>query len=52
MIAVYAADTAPPLDDVNRQLLNFIEVFELNGFGIIVPIPKGTFQLRDNYLKP
>ena len=33
MIAVYAADTAPPLDDVNRQLLNFIEVFELNGSG-------------------
>ena len=30
MIAVYAADAAP-LDDVNRQLLNFIEVFELNG---------------------
>ena len=32
MIAVYA-DAAPPLDDVNRQLLNFIEVFELNGTG-------------------
>ena len=30
LIAVYAADAAPPLDDVNRQLLNFIEVFELN----------------------
>ena len=35
MIAVYAADTAPPLDDVNRQLLNFIEVFELNGSGSV-----------------
>ena len=33
MIAVYAADTTPPLDDVNRQLLNFIKVFELNGSG-------------------
>ena len=33
MIAVYAADAAPPLDDVNRQLLNFIDVFELNGSG-------------------
>ena len=33
MIAVYAADTAPPLDNVNRPLLNFIEVFELNGSG-------------------
>ena len=32
MIAVYA-DTTPPLDDVNRQLLNFIEVFELNESG-------------------
>ena len=31
MIAMYAADTVPPRDDVNRQLLNFIEVFELNG---------------------
>ena len=30
MIAVCAADAVPPLDDVNRQLLNFIEVFELN----------------------
>ena len=27
------ADAAPPLDDVNQQLLNFIEVFELNGQG-------------------
>ena len=34
MIAVYA-HAAPPLDDVNRQLLNFIEVFELNGSGWI-----------------
>ena len=33
MIAVYPADAAPPLDDVNRQLLNFVEVFELNGSG-------------------
>ena len=31
MIAVHAADTPPSLDDINRQLLNFIEVFELNG---------------------
>ena len=33
MIAVYAAGAAPTLDDVNRQLLNFIEVLELNGSG-------------------
>ena len=33
--AVYAADTAPPVDGVNRQLLNFIEVFELNGSGLV-----------------
>ena len=33
MITVYAADAAPPLDDVNRQLLNFIKVYELNGSG-------------------
>ena len=30
---MYATDTAPPLDDANRQVLNFIEVFELNGSG-------------------
>ena len=33
MIAVYAADAAPILDNVNQQLLNLIEVFELNGAG-------------------
>ena len=33
MIAVYTTDAAPPIDDVNRQLLNFIEVFELNETG-------------------
>ena len=33
IIAGYAADTAPPIDDVNCQLLNFIEVFELSGSG-------------------
>ena len=30
MIALYVADTAPPIDKINRQLLNFIEVFALN----------------------
>ena len=39
-IVVYAADTAPPLDDVNRQPLNFIEVFELNGSGGYSPTSK------------
>ena len=34
MVAVYA-DAAPPLDDVNRQLLNFIEVYEHNGAGCV-----------------
>ena len=29
MVALYA-NAAPPLDDVNRQLLNFIEVYEHN----------------------
>ena len=33
MIAVYAADSAPPLDNLNQQQLNFIEVSELNGSG-------------------
>ena len=32
MIAM-KADTTHPLDDVNRQLLNLIEVFELHGSG-------------------
>ena len=32
MVDVYA-DAAPPLNDVNRQLLNFIEVYEQNGSG-------------------
>ena len=31
MVAVYA--DAPPLNDVNSQLLNFIEVYEQNGSG-------------------
>ena len=33
MIVVYASDTAPPIDDVNRQLLIIIEVFKLNESG-------------------
>ena len=32
MVAVYA-DAVPPLDNVNRQLLIFIEVYEQNGLG-------------------
>ena len=32
MIAVYA-DTVPPLEDVNRQLVNLVEVYEHNGSG-------------------
>ena len=32
MVAVYA-DASPPLNDVNHQLLNFIEVYEQNGSG-------------------
>ena len=32
MVAV-SADAAPPLDDVNRRLLNFIEVYKHNGSG-------------------
>ena len=31
MVVVYA--DAPPLNDVNRELLNFIEVYEQNGSG-------------------
>ena len=36
MFAVYT-DAAPPLVDVNRQLLNFIEVYEQNGPGWVFP---------------
>ena len=32
MVAVYAGD-APPLEDVNRQLINLVEVYEHNGSG-------------------
>ena len=32
MVAVYS-DAVPPFEDVNRQLLNFIEVYEHNGSG-------------------
>ena len=32
MVAVYS-DAPPPLNDVNRQLLNFIDVYEQNGSG-------------------
>ena len=32
MLAVYPC-AIPPLEDVNRQLLNFIEVYEHNGSG-------------------
>ena len=35
MVPVYA-NASPPLDDVNRQLLNFIEVYEQNGSGWVV----------------
>ena len=45
MIAVYAADAAPPLDDVNRQLLNFIEVFELNGISHFQDLQLTMWQL-------
>ena len=32
MVAVYSGD-APPLADVNRQLVNLVEVYEYNGSG-------------------
>ena len=32
LMAVYA-DTVPPLEDVNRQLVNLVEVYEHNGSG-------------------
>ena len=32
MVAVYS-DDVPPLEDVNRQLVNFIREYELNGSG-------------------
>ena len=35
MVAV-CTDAVPPLDDVNRQLLNFIEVYEQNGSGLVI----------------
>ena len=53
MIDVYAPDALPPLDDVNRQLLNFIEVFELNESGgysptykICIPLPRWIQAMR------
>ena len=30
LVAVYAGD-APPLEDINRQLLNLVEIYEHNG---------------------
>ena len=32
MFAVYGGDT-PPLEDINRQLLNFVEIYAHNGSG-------------------
>ena len=32
MVAVYGDDT-PPLEDINRQLLNLVEIYEHNGSG-------------------
>ena len=32
MVAVYGGDT-PPLEDINRQLLNLVEIYEHNGSG-------------------
>ena len=37
MVVVYA-DARPPLDDVNRQLLKFIEMYEQNGSGCFFSI--------------
>ena len=34
MVTIYSGDAAP-LEDVNRQLMNFIEVYELNGSGYV-----------------
>ena len=48
MVAVYADDPTP-LNDVNRQLLNFIEVYEQNGsiwvFSDFVSIPLSLWHL-------
>ena len=49
MVAVYA--DAPPLNDVNRQLLNFIEVYEQNGSGWVFS-NFVSFQLSLWYLDP
>ena len=35
MVAVYS-DGVPPLEDVNHQLVNFIEVYKLNGSGWVL----------------
>ena len=40
--AVYAGD-APPLADVNRQLVNLVEVYEHNGSGWVDPLRASAF---------
>ena len=50
MVAVYA-DAVPPLDDVNRQLFKFIEVYEHNGSGWVFS-KLASFQLTLWHLDP
>ena len=50
MIAVYA-DDVPPLDDVNCQLLNLIEVYEHNGSGWVF-LNFASLQLTPWHLDP
>ena len=50
MVAVYA-DAVPPLGDVNRQLLNFIEVYEHNESGWVFS-NFASLQLKLRHLDP
>ena len=50
MVAVYS-DVVPPLEDVNRQLSNFIEVYEHNGSGWVFS-NFASLQLTLRHLDP
>ena len=50
MVAVYS-DASPPLEDVYRQLLNFIEVYEYNGSGWVFS-NFASLQLTSWHLDP
>ena len=50
MVAVYGGDTLP-LEDINRQLLNLVEIYEHNGSGWVFS-HFAPLQLRSWHLDP